>query len=207
VAFGQHFHPEHFTCDECARNISKEFYQKDGRKVCGSCRGRNLVCAKCGQGITTQEYAVVDGNNYHKHCTSDFGCAKCGQMLTGQTVNALGRNWHQRCFTCSGCAQVLGMEFFEDNGGAYCGLCAEGVIQSQPSALSCHLCGRSIPDGKYTTFEGRSYHDNCFRCPECNKILGSEFWLGGPQQDKPYCFDCAKKYATKPKRKERPLVT
>ena len=54
-------------------------------------------------------------------------------METSVVVTALGSKWHKACFTCTTCAkQLVGAQYFNVDGKAYCGPCAEKATAEPP---------------------------------------------------------------------------
>ncbi|OXA50003.1 Paxillin [Folsomia candida] len=94
-AMGKYFHPHHFTCSECGKQLKEnEFMEKDGRIYCMD-DFLNLFapkCVACRKPIK-EEYCLV----------------------------ALEGDWHSNCFRCKDCNCLLeDRNFFEIDGEPYC---------------------------------------------------------------------------------------
>ncbi|XP_078736328.1 LIM and senescent cell antigen-like-containing domain protein 1 [Lampetra fluviatilis] len=92
VVGGDAFHPEHFSCDSCGRELGEDAAEEEGRLLCRPCRDR--------AGRT---------------------CGACRRPLEGRGVHAMGRDWHVEHFVCAKCEKpFLGHRHMERNGLAYC---------------------------------------------------------------------------------------
>ncbi len=144
-AGGKFFHPDHFRCALCQKNIgSGKFFNHDGKIICENCYYQNyaLRCRQCGRPITG-EYIEQDGFFYHKDCYEEhiaLKCALCGKIITGNyLIDYWGNNYCQshekenpRCEYCGrfiGEDLTLGGETYPD-GRQVCGICARSAVSS-----------------------------------------------------------------------------
>jgi len=62
----------------------------------------------------------------------------------------------------------------------FCGNCGSpvvAVVASVPKNPPCYGCNASIT-GKYFTAFGKYYHENCFKCTSCSRLLNGSFYEG-----------------------------
>ncbi|EDO47764.1 predicted protein, partial [Nematostella vectensis] len=95
-AIGKTFHPEHFTCSSCSKQIGSEGFNVDrGMPYCEMCY-KKLFCVKC---------------------------AGCNRAIGGgdRWVEAIDVSWHATCFKCSTCNKLLeGSQFYAYGGKPFC---------------------------------------------------------------------------------------
>lgn len=75
-AIGKTYHPDHFTCNNCGKQIGSEGFNVDrGMPYCEPCY-KDMFCIKC---------------------------AGCRKAIGGgdRWVEAIGDSWHAHCFKCS----------------------------------------------------------------------------------------------------------
>ncbi|VDN99245.1 unnamed protein product [Rodentolepis nana] len=139
-------------------------------------------------------------------------CAKCHKHIEGTIVTAMNKKWHSECFVCTGCHSPLaGQSFHNKDGSPYCIKCRQEkfdptcdvshyttiyLILKPPLKFNAPLpyiyinfisqkCGKKIdPTVKYTIYQDKSFHRECFTCSECNQpIEGKKFVI----KDGKYC--------------------
>ncbi|NXC56449.1 LPXN protein, partial [Aleadryas rufinucha] len=215
TALGKTWHPEHFTCARCGRELDKEpFFEQGGRAFCEE--------------------------DYHQAFSPR--CAYCAGPIREKVLTALEQTWHPEHFFCAHCGKVFGDEgFLERNGKPYCHQdflamfapkcqgCERPVVDNYLSALQgiwhtecfvctecltgfsggsffelegrpycelhfhqrqgtiCHGCGRPVT-GRCITAAGRRYHPEHFVCTYClGRLHKGTFREHG---DKMYCQPC-----------------
>mmetsp|Transcript_124963 Transcript_124963/g.400324 ORF Transcript_124963/g.400324 Transcript_124963/m.400324 type:complete len:413 (-) Transcript_124963:410-1648(-) len=95
-------------------------------------------------------------------------CATCKSPIMGNGTIVEGKSYHKDCFQCSSCHTALGKYFDGGDGAVIC----EGCAKAQ--APKCFGCSQSVFQGSYiTTDEGRTYHDQCFKCSFCKGKLAA----------------------------------
>jgi len=106
-------------------------------------------------------------------CESCTGCSK--KISSGVSVNALGGKWHQSCFVCTMCCTPLScsadggeFQFYLHNGSVSCRGCFE-----QHLAMKCAGCGFPVGSGKSLLAMGITWHEECFKCCECQVAIVS----------------------------------
>ena len=75
-AIGKMFHPEHFICDHCGKQIANESFHLDSGKPYCAQDYKELFCVKC---------------------------CSCKQVIGGgdRWLEALDKPWHADCFRCA----------------------------------------------------------------------------------------------------------
>ncbi|NWZ66016.1 LPXN protein, partial [Acrocephalus arundinaceus] len=221
TALGKTWHPEHFTCARCGKELDKgPFFEQGGRAFCEE--------------------------DYHQAFSPR--CAYCAGPIREKVVTALEQTWHPEHFFCAHCGKVFGDEgFLERNGKPYCHQdflamfapkchgCERPVLDKYLSALEgiwhtecfvctecqtgftggsffelegrpycelhfhqrqgtmCHGCGRPVT-GRCITAAGRKYHPEHFVCTYClGRLHKGTFRESG---DKMYCQPCHDKLFT-----------
>ncbi|KAE9973109.1 hypothetical protein EG328_004619 [Venturia inaequalis] len=108
VACGAEWHAGHFFCAQCGDpfDSSTPFVEKDGYAWCINC-------------------------HTHRYSTK---CKKCKKPVTDTVVKALGAEWHEDCFCCTGCNGRFtdGRFFVRQPGGQepYCPGCEERRLKA-----------------------------------------------------------------------------
>ncbi|TID21776.1 hypothetical protein E2P81_ATG05045 [Venturia nashicola] len=108
VACGAEWHAGHFFCAQCGDpfDSSTPFVEKDGYAWCINC-------------------------HTHRYSTK---CKKCKKPVTDTVVKALGAEWHEDCFCCTGCNGRFtdGRFFVRQPGGQepYCPNCEEKRLKA-----------------------------------------------------------------------------
>eukprot|EP01090_Pellita_catalonica_P007875 TRINITY_DN1848_c0_g1_i2.p3 TRINITY_DN1848_c0_g1~~TRINITY_DN1848_c0_g1_i2.p3 ORF type:complete len:140 (+),score=24.21 TRINITY_DN1848_c0_g1_i2:43-420(+) len=101
-------------------------------------------------------------------------CSKCAKNFAGKKagVTAFGRLWHKECFTCIDCENRLFSfsKFLDKKGSPQCMVCSK---KESEAPKICSGCSGKIQDKVWTTFEGKFYHNACFKCDGCEKGLES----------------------------------
>ncbi|XP_017460539.1 PREDICTED: paxillin-like, partial [Rhagoletis zephyria] len=141
TAMGQNYHPQCFTCTECAKPLSPyNFYEKNGKPYCEDDYHR-LFSPKC------------------------FACKE--PIKDNDFITAMGHDYHPKCFKCTECAKPLSpYNFYEKNGLPYCEDDYHKLFSPK-----CYECKEPIRDNDYITAMGHNYHPKCFKCTECTKPL------------------------------------
>ncbi|VDL59784.1 unnamed protein product [Hymenolepis diminuta] len=114
-------------------------------------------------------------------------CAKCKKDIDGTIVTAMNKKWHNECFVCTGChCPLAGQSFHNKDGAPYCIKCRQEKFDP-----TCAKCGKKIdPTIKYSIYQDKSYHRDCFTCSECNKPIDDKKFV---IKDGKYCCAAHKK--------------
>ncbi|XP_067883522.1 transforming growth factor beta-1-induced transcript 1 protein-like isoform X3 [Heterodontus francisci] len=215
TALGQVWHPEHFVCVRCRKEIGgSNFFEKEGVPYC------------------EKDYWLLFSPR----------CAQCEEPIMDKMVTALDRNWHPNHFCCVKCGCVFGEDgFHERDGKPYCRKdfyemfasrchgCRQPILENYISALNalwhpecfvcrdcftpfvngsffehagqpyceihyhknrgslCSGCEKPIT-GRCITAMGNKFHPNHFVCAFCLKQLNKGTFK--EENDKPYCHPC-----------------
>ncbi|NXA63958.1 LPXN protein, partial [Mohoua ochrocephala] len=178
TALGKTWHPEHFTCARCGRELDKEpFFEQGGRAFCEEDYHQAFSprCAYCASPI--REVSERPPGLPRQPPPPP---APSSRLFPQKVLTALEKTWHPEHFFCAHCGKVFGNEgFLERNGKPYC----------HPDFLAlfapkCQGCERPVVDNYLSALEG-VWHTECFVCTECLTGFsgGSFFELEG----RPYC--------------------
>ncbi|XP_053416192.1 leupaxin isoform X2 [Nycticebus coucang] len=217
-ALGQSWHPEHFICTHCKKEIgSTPFFERSGLAYCPK--------------------------DYHDLFSPR--CAYCAAPILDKVLTAMNQTWHPEHFFCSHCGEVFGTEgFHEKDKKPYCrkdflamfspkcGGCNRPVLENYLSAMDtvwhpecfvcgdcfssfntgsffeldgrpfcelhyhlrqgtlCHGCGQPIT-GRCVSAMGYKFHPEHFVCAFCLTQLSKGVFR--EQNDKTYCQPCFNK--------------
>ncbi|PFH63329.1 hypothetical protein XA68_13786 [Ophiocordyceps unilateralis] len=93
-------------------------------------------------------------------------CKHCKTPIIGEHIVALGHHWHYGHFFCAECGDSFGqgMTHIEKDGYAWCVNCQ--TKRTERRAPKCRKCRQPVI-GQYIQALGGEWHENCFRCAEC----------------------------------------
>uniref|UniRef100_A0A8C4QX56 LIM domain-containing protein n=1 Tax=Eptatretus burgeri TaxID=7764 RepID=A0A8C4QX56_EPTBU len=90
---GDYYHPDHFNCHSCRKELTSDARELGGHLYCLPCHDK--------QGVPV--------------------CAACHRPIEGRVINAMGKQWHVEHFVCTTCEKPFrGQRHFERRGLAYC---------------------------------------------------------------------------------------
>lgn len=94
-------------------------------------------------------------------------CKHCRTPILGEHAVALGAHWHYGHFFCAECGDPFerGMTHIEVDGYAWCLSCQ--TKRTERRAPKCKGCRKGVV-GNYVEALGGEWHDECFRCVDCN---------------------------------------
>eukprot|EP01091_Cochliopodium_minus_P002246 TRINITY_DN12110_c0_g1_i1.p1 TRINITY_DN12110_c0_g1~~TRINITY_DN12110_c0_g1_i1.p1 ORF type:complete len:239 (+),score=29.73 TRINITY_DN12110_c0_g1_i1:23-739(+) len=158
IAIGKKWHPEHFVCTTCKAPFTNgQFFEIDGYPYCKE----------------------------HVSSSNSKACGKCNQTIEGNYVNAIGKTWHQKCFTCNNCSKAFSNgQFFEMNGMPYC-----DIHYYNTTGSMCSACNKPVT-GKAVNALGKTFHPEHFVCGFCFNPLKGNY---NEKQGKAYCYECHNK--------------
>ena len=222
-AEGRCWHKEHFCCEMCDEPLQGKRYgqrSNDGKVLCQRCFTKQAdTCKRCLLAISLGETEITkNGLHFHKDC---FTCKRCREPLSDRKfflseedlvceecmqpaaqcsackegilpsipfLKFESQSWHKECFYCVVCKTSLVGEGFQNyDGNIMCQECYKEKVSKK-----CLACLKSII-GTGVQYNYRWYHQECFRCTGCNKILSGEKVLD--KQGQPFCHECTTKSA------------
>ncbi|XP_066490701.1 leupaxin [Tiliqua scincoides] len=192
TALGKTWHPEHFTCAQCGKEVgSQPFYERDSKAYC-------------------QE-------DYHQLFSPR--CAYCTAPIKEKILTAMNQTWHPEHFFCAHCGNVFENDgFHEKNGKPYCQKdflalfspkcrgCDRPVMDQYLSALNavwhseCFVCGDcfcTFGNGSFFELDGRPYcelhyhHRQGTVCRGCGKPIAGRCVSAMGHRFHPEHFVCA----------------
>jgi len=177
--------PDAHMCAMCSQPIVGHYLKIKGQYL----HPRHFRCEECGCEFKGGDCREFEGDYYcipHYEILLLKKCAKCGKPCKGRSLTALGKYWHTDHFTCHICNEPFnGPNFYENDGLPYCK--THYVQLFGDNCADCHL---PITVGG-AKFLGKAYHDHCFKCAQCTKILkNGEFTAW---DSKAMCGTCYKK--------------
>lgn len=102
---------------------------------------------------------------------SPMKCAGCLKRIRSRFfLEALGKFWHERCFSCDICHEVLysfGEKYYFKNSRK---LCKMDYMRLYVPGGICSMCSNTIPSTENAIKFGNNvnYHVQCFRCVVCH---------------------------------------
>ena len=158
-------------CDEKVEQCSILFDNHTWHPECFRCS----LCDKC---FDNNKCVSKDDLLLHPKCYKQCFCERCakctGLISPKKNIKALGKNYHNKCFTCTKCGNAnIQEKFFSIFNLPYCSQCYEDVISN---AQCCLVCKKFInPALKVVEFifHGKKYsvHKECARCNNCPNSL------------------------------------
>ncbi|ODM89592.1 Paxillin, partial [Orchesella cincta] len=150
TALDKMWHPEHFCCVHCGKELRSPGYtENSGKPYCKACHNMLFLppCSGCNKDI--------------QGVPENFLC--CSTYIT-----PLSKVWHPDCFRCTKCTKVLSPDnYFEKDGKPYCEDDFHDLFSPK-----CHGCKKPIKDDrKVTATGGRNWHPSCFKCCKCHGVL------------------------------------
>ncbi|KAJ6788272.1 hypothetical protein PWT90_02409 [Aphanocladium album] len=170
----ERFHPQCFTCFTC--NISLEAMEISPEpEVARNARLERIKRRQAGEEVeeVPGETEEEDGDERLRfYCHLDWHeqfaprCKHCKTPILGEHVVALGEHWHNGHFFCAECGDPFehGMTHIEKDGYAWCINCQ--TKRTERRAPKCKRCKKGVV-GQYIQALGGEWHDECFRCAEC----------------------------------------
>ncbi|XP_075244431.1 four and a half LIM domains protein 2-like [Convolutriloba macropyga] len=154
--------------------------------------GHDFTCHNCERSLLGYRFVNKDANAYCVNCYHKLfanKCQLCNDIITvdDQDLTFKGKHWHARCFKCTDCSKSLVGENFgvgTDKESLFCTECYE-----KDFAPKCVVCNEPFKGGTMKlTWNGGSYHSECFKCFNCNDVIGKDSFH--PHDNKAYCDRC-----------------
>ena len=173
-----------------------EQFGKDELCILASLLGSNYKyhigcfrCSKCLEFLQELHYYKKNKNIYcGRHHAELFGprCAGCDEIIFADKVtHAEDRSWHAEHFCCLYCdAPLGGNDYVKSKDVIMCRSCF--TVQLNAKCFSCKMAIK--PEGRIMKYREKSWHQDCFKCSECDKFLKAEkFIIKG---DRIHCSAC-----------------
>ena len=207
-------------CDEPLQGKTYGQSVKDGRVLCQRCFDKQSdTCKRCHLTIRLGETKLTKrGLPFHQEC---FTCKRCRETLSDREFFFLEEDficnecmqpavqcnackqgilpsvpylkfesqaWHKECFYCIICKEsLIGKGFQNYDANVICQECYKEKVSKK-----CLVCLKSIT-GTGIQYNFRWYHQECFQCTGCKKLLSGEKVL--EKQDQLFCQECTAKSA------------
>ncbi|CAF3486738.1 unnamed protein product [Rotaria sp. Silwood1] len=176
-------------CTECGQPIEANVHSRidfNTRSYHSEC----FTCALCHRRLNpAQTFTLHNDQPWCRQCESDIkNCYSCRKPILSSGITYETRDYHVECFKCSHCHKLLENEklLCANNLQPYCVTCNDLLF-----AKRCNKCGKPIPfDTKYTIFDDKPYHEQCFLCVKCHRPIGSKKFF--KDQRGFICSNCAK---------------
>jgi hypothetical protein len=159
-ALGGAFHPACFTCGgKCGTELGPdvEFYVREGAPWCEECFvAAAQRCHACDEPVLQGRVFTTHGKPFHEAC---FRCAECDESVADaeqfftDVQRPDGAKGKERVVVLCRACNFKGADEDEEASGGVCSWCEEPVEDKGISALN------------------RRWHDECFRCNDCEAHL------------------------------------
>ena len=147
-ALDKNWHPEHFTCCECKKQVSKGFFEYEGGVYCENDYKRKILkCQVCKKSIGNYPFVTGLNGPIHKSCLECmFGNGKC-------TASASSK-------------------FYLLDGNPIC----EYHFHQERNTL-CPACDTAINGYCAEVDENTRFHRECWTCAACNCFLEGSYYI------------------------------
>ena len=187
------------VCPGCETKIDKSKLNFAGHDWHPEC----LRCSLCRQPLQAGQCVTKDDLILHHDCYRECfceRCAKCCQLVDPQdAVQAIGRSFHSKCFTCVRCGDrdsTMQM-FLTLYGFPYCRKCFDELQDNFPKCLTCKKVILPTHEHREFFFRGKKYFvhfPDCFKCKFCtNQMHVKSCCVYEEQLVCKECFDSANK--------------
>jgi len=136
-----------------------------------------FVCATCEKPFQDSKFVNVEGKPYCQNCgrkafassvkkkpeaLSEVNppCGKCGDPCSGDAVEAIGKSFHSKCFTCEGCDKPFaGKKFLNVENKPYCEQCGKkAFVSSRRKPASEAANSNAIVESSENEKDNRALH-------------------------------------------------
>jgi len=111
-----------------------------------------------------------------------YVCVVCGKAIVDQAAVIDRKLYHPECFVCVECGRPISGDYVKSKSGAY----YHRSCSNQIDRPTCGYCYKTILDPDYISYQGKTYHKECYRghvalkCDICGDPLGeaviTDFW-------------------------------
>ncbi|KIW06667.1 uncharacterized protein PV09_02373 [Verruconis gallopava] len=189
-AAGVRFHPECFRCHHCNEGLEcVAFYpEPESHRLDRINRIRDRMA-----GYDVGGSPEEDGDESLRfYCHLDYHeffsprCKSCKTPIEGEVVVACGAEWHVGHFFCAQCGDPFDDKtpFVERDGYAWCVNC-----HTNRYSTKCKKCRKPVTDMVVKALDAE-WHEECFRCTECNGRFDDGRYFIRPGGTDPYCPAC-----------------
>ncbi len=134
----------------------------------------HLECEVCQVNLKNGFYEENE-KMYCEECYNQFivlKCFVCKKNIDDDFSKINNHYYHANCIKCDSCHLVLKENYYLRNQKFFCETC------HQKESDVCFKCEKRIEDYMYGTDEGDNFHEDCFKCEDCNrKLKKNEFVL------------------------------
>ena len=169
------FHLECIHCENCGRKFSSKNQRnciiKDGRATCDQCEFTEFFskCHSCLRSLTTENIVQFENFAWHKEC---FRCFTCHKLFDHKKEEEF--------------------QFDESKSNLLCADSVNGCKSNRICGLGNACCVKNTPSNremvKMIESIGKSWHECCFRCVECKKVLSSKSDKYYEKEGNPCCY-------------------
>ncbi|VDL60975.1 unnamed protein product [Hymenolepis diminuta] len=217
TALGGVWHPEHFNCSYCGKNVVEEyFYEHEGAPYCTECHLSLFApkCAFCGEAIVDR---CLEAMGYYWH-PDHFFCQECHMPFVDNATahEHQGKVFCPNCYyskfaeRCGGCRKPITDAYITALDQPWheecfkckdCGLNLKGrnffpengylyceLHHRRNSGMVCAACGEPIVGSRCINAMGNRYHLQHFVCTYCLRQLSTGTFK--ERLGKPYCDPC-----------------
>jgi len=86
-------------CNNCKIPFgNSQYFELEGKNLCGKCASANLTCARCLRPISGP-YTPHNGQKFHPSCMPTHQCPSCRLPITASFILFNGEHWHPECQT------------------------------------------------------------------------------------------------------------
>lgn len=162
-------------CPGCEKKVESSVLQFGGHDWHPDCFRCSLCAKPFGQeGCVKKDTDLILHQKCYKQCFCER-CAICTNLIKPKkVVQAVGKNFHQKCFKCMKCGVKI-ESFMPLYNFPYCNHCYEELLEYFPKCLACKKAISPSQESKDFFFHGRKYFvhfPDCFKCIYCNNISG-----------------------------------
>lgn len=157
------------TCVICLRHLTGTQVKIDRGMIHIDC----FRCSSCQIHLSSDsDHKEFKGRLYcstHYEMYANQKCQGCANSLDGQILMAMGKSWHKKCFVCTDCMNPFkDSKFHRYQDRPVCSDCFNAKY-----AVKCYGCSNQITSGLTVKVLGRSFHEQCFRCPIGDHLLST----------------------------------
>ena len=172
-------------CKQCSQAIlDGKTVQYNGKIFHSNC----FRYARCNDVINDEQFSIQNSKICCLQCyKNSFAscCVQCSEIiLDGKSIIYNEKKYHPDCFRCQQCKKIIDESKFHVENGKPC--CIQRYVRD--FAPRCEQCLKTIDVGRSIISDQKTYHPDCFRCGQCDKILTDRKF--DVENGKPCCRQC-----------------